>query len=102
MLIIRVSLFESQAGDCFVLCELCQDGHCLSKTASGKKKSMLVLFAAEARSVKFFLVEKRRLDLTIPGKQFNLVSRSKNWPLSRDYFGSRGRAVVAVAIFKEI
>ena len=33
---------------------------------------------------------------------FNLVSRSKNWPLSRDYFGSRGGAVVAVAIFKEI
>ena len=35
------------------------------------KKSMLVVFAAGARKVKCFLVEKRRLDLTIPGKQSN-------------------------------
>ena len=56
--------------------------HCLSSTASSKKRetacSLVVMFAVGARTVKNVLfrsimisIEKKRLDLTISGKQSN-------------------------------
>ena len=56
--------------------------HCLSSTASSKQRetacSLVVMFAVGARTVKNVLfrsimisIEKKRLDLTISGKQSN-------------------------------